>query len=39
VGRFAGPWLDVGNHDQLLEADNMMRARVGLPRRDRYSLD
>jgi glucose-1-phosphate thymidylyltransferase len=37
--RFAGPWLDVGNHDQLLDADNMLRDRAGLPRRDRYSLD
>jgi glucose-1-phosphate thymidylyltransferase len=37
--RFTGPWLDIGNHDQLLDADNMMRARAGLPPRDSYSLD
>jgi glucose-1-phosphate thymidylyltransferase len=37
--RFAGGWYDIGDPDQLLEADNRMRERVGLPRRDTYSLD
>jgi NDP-sugar pyrophosphorylase family protein len=37
--RFRGSWLDIGNQDQLLDADNMMRERAGLPRRDCYSLD
>jgi glucose-1-phosphate thymidylyltransferase len=35
--RFSGDWLDIGDHEQLLEADNRMRDRAGLPRRDRYS--
>jgi glucose-1-phosphate thymidylyltransferase len=35
--RFSGEWLDIGDHDQLLEADNRMRERAGLPRRARYS--
>lgn len=37
--RFAGEWLDIGDHRQLLEADNRMRSRGGLPTRDTYSLD
>lgn len=37
--RFSGGWYDVGDAAQLLEADNMMRARTGLPLRDTYSLD
>lgn len=32
-----GGWFDVGNAEQLREADNRMRARVGLPVRDTYS--
>jgi glucose-1-phosphate thymidylyltransferase len=36
--RFPGAWLDIGNRDQLLEADNRMRARVGLPERSEYAL-
>jgi glucose-1-phosphate thymidylyltransferase len=36
--RFAGDWFDIGNHAQLLEADNRMRARHGLPTRSGYSL-
>ncbi|HLU67368.1 MAG TPA: nucleotidyltransferase family protein [Kofleriaceae bacterium] len=36
--RFTGDWLDIGDHRQLLEADNLVRARQGLPRRDSYSL-
>lgn len=35
--RFSGDWLDIGDHEQLLEADNRMRQRAGLPPRDRYS--
>lgn len=37
--RFAGEWHDIGDAHQLLEADNLMRARRGLPVRDTYSLD
>ncbi|HEU5216033.1 MAG TPA: nucleotidyltransferase family protein [Gaiellaceae bacterium] len=37
--RFEGTWYDIGNHDQLLEADNRLRQLAGLPRRDSYSLD
>lgn len=36
--RFAGDWFDVGNHAQLLEADNRLRARNGLPTRSEYTL-
>lgn len=32
-----GGWFDVGDADQLLEADNRMRARAGLPPRGTYS--
>ncbi len=35
--RFTGDWLDIGNMEQLLEADNLMRSRAGLPLRDEYS--
>jgi glucose-1-phosphate thymidylyltransferase len=35
--RFPGDWWDIGDHAQLLEADNMMRRRVGLPERAEYS--
>jgi glucose-1-phosphate thymidylyltransferase len=37
--RFPGGWYDIGDASQLLEADNLMRARAGLPERDTYSLD
>jgi glucose-1-phosphate thymidylyltransferase len=37
--RFSGGWYDVGDHAQLLEADNRLRARQGLPLRDSYTLD
>jgi glucose-1-phosphate thymidylyltransferase len=37
--RFTGDWLDIGNKDQLLEADNLMRSRQGLPVRTDYSLE
>jgi glucose-1-phosphate thymidylyltransferase len=36
---FDGSWHDIGNHEQLLEADNELRAAAGLPRRDVYSPD
>jgi glucose-1-phosphate thymidylyltransferase len=35
--RFRGEWLDIGNREQLLEADNRLRARAGLPTRVEYS--
>jgi glucose-1-phosphate thymidylyltransferase len=35
--RFTGPWFDIGNPDQLLEADNRWRVRAGLPARESYS--
>jgi glucose-1-phosphate thymidylyltransferase len=37
--RFSGDWLDIGDHEQLLEADGRMRERAGLPRRAAYSPD
>ena len=36
---FDATWYDIGNHDQLLEADNRLRAVAGLPERERYSPD
>lgn len=36
---FPGDWLDIGNHQQLLFADNAMRERQGLPPRAEYSLE
>jgi glucose-1-phosphate thymidylyltransferase len=36
--RFAGDWFDIGNHAQLLVADNQLRALHGLPKRSAYSL-
>jgi glucose-1-phosphate thymidylyltransferase len=35
--RFPGEWHDIGDAEQLLEADNRMRRRVGLPERTEYS--
>jgi glucose-1-phosphate thymidylyltransferase len=35
--RFSGEWYDIGDRDQLLEADNRMRRSRGLPERDEYS--
>jgi glucose-1-phosphate thymidylyltransferase len=37
--RFRGEWLDIGNREQLLEADNRMRVRLGLEPRDEYALE
>jgi glucose-1-phosphate thymidylyltransferase len=36
---FDGSWYDIGNHAQLLEADNRLRRVAGLPERETYSLD
>ncbi len=36
--RFAGEWLDIGDPQQLLEADNRYRARVGLAARGEYPV-
>jgi glucose-1-phosphate thymidylyltransferase len=36
---FPGGWYDVGNAEQLLEADNRMRERLGLPTRETYAVD
>jgi glucose-1-phosphate thymidylyltransferase len=36
--RFSEPWLDIGDPEQLLEADNRYRVASGLPARDVYSL-
>jgi glucose-1-phosphate thymidylyltransferase len=37
--RFEGSWYDIGDHEQLLEADNRLRRLAGLPERRSYSLD
>jgi glucose-1-phosphate thymidylyltransferase len=37
--RFDEDWLDIGDHGQLLEADNRYRVRLGLPERDAYALE
>jgi len=37
--RFEGEWRDIGDAEQLLEADNLLRERAGLPLRDSYFLD
>jgi NDP-sugar pyrophosphorylase family protein len=36
--RAEGEWHDIGDLGQLVEADNMMRQRAGLPIRAEYSL-
>ena len=35
---FDGEWLDIGDREQLLEADNRLRRERGLPERAEYSL-
>lgn len=35
--RFDDAWFDVGDHEQLLEADNRLRERLGLPVRRAYT--
>jgi glucose-1-phosphate thymidylyltransferase len=37
--RFPGGWLDIGDRDQLLDADNRLRRERGLPERAEYSPD
>jgi glucose-1-phosphate thymidylyltransferase len=37
--RFAGEWHDIGDARQLLEADNRLRERAGLPVRTEYAVD
>jgi glucose-1-phosphate thymidylyltransferase len=37
--RFRGEWHDIGDIRQLLDADNLLRERSGLPQRASYSLD
>lgn len=37
--RVEGDWRDIGDAEQLLEADNALRGRAGMPLRDAYSLD
>jgi glucose-1-phosphate thymidylyltransferase len=37
--RFSGDWLDIGDKNQLLEADNRARERAGLAPRVEYALD
>ena len=36
---FDATWYDIGNHEQLLEADNRLRVEAGLPARAEYSPD
>ena len=37
--RSPGCWLDIGDKEQLLAADNMLRRAQGLPERDEYELE
>ena len=37
--QFDGGWYDIGDHEQLLEADNRLRAARGLATRTAYSPD
>ena len=37
--RVSGEWHDIGDLGQLLDADNLLRGRAGLPQRAEYSLD
>ena len=36
---FGGYWLDIGDKEQLLAADNMLRQEQGLPAREQYELE
>jgi glucose-1-phosphate thymidylyltransferase len=36
--RFSEEWFDIGDPEQLLEADNRYRERAGMPTRDQYEL-
>lgn len=35
----SGSWFDIGTPEQLLEADNRLRAQAGMPPREEYALD
>jgi glucose-1-phosphate thymidylyltransferase len=35
---FTGVWLDIGDKEQLLAADNLLRRAQGMPERERYEL-
>jgi glucose-1-phosphate thymidylyltransferase len=37
--RFSGYWLDIGDKEQLLAADNLLRRAQGLPDRQEYALE
>jgi glucose-1-phosphate thymidylyltransferase len=37
--RFTGEWFDIGDLEQLLRADNLLRAARGLPQRAAYAPD
>lgn len=37
--RFSGRWLDIGDKEQLLAADNQLRSEQGLPERAEYTLE
>jgi glucose-1-phosphate thymidylyltransferase len=37
--RFTGGWYDIGNPEQLLDADNRLRERSGLPTRTAYAAE
>lgn len=37
--RFSGSWLDIGDREQLLAADNLLRRTLGLPERSEYRLE
>jgi glucose-1-phosphate thymidylyltransferase len=37
--RFSEGWFDIGDREQLLEADNELRERAGLPRRTEYAVE
>jgi glucose-1-phosphate thymidylyltransferase len=37
--QFSESWLDIGDPEQLREADNLYRERLGLPRRAEYTLE
>jgi glucose-1-phosphate thymidylyltransferase len=34
---FEGMWMDIGDRDELLTADNLLRERQGLPSREEYT--
>lgn len=37
--RFDGLWLDIGDREQLLAADNLLRRAQGLPEREAYAAE